>query len=326
MTYEDLLVAIDKEAPNLKCCALRVLLRLIAIGIEEGTNEVKASRAYLADGLGMAIESVDEATRGLAHLMRIEKEDGRTRKFVMPIEWFTPQRSLFVAAGAVEKTLRLPGNQARTGLETRQAPAQNPGRNMPGFSENLPGNQAEPAWNSREPAQNPGMGGLETRQVLTHNQQLGDNPLDRSNRVLSSVDSSSTPARSIERVNHLPTELQSEAEELKRWLRGFFGKHHLSHTVPAGPDEIILAKCLAIAPLPSLVGVLQVMNRKGTRPGDTWAWFVTVFCQRIHRTRDTNAVEAPPAFCQGKKNPSSEGRPGFASDLLQEVAAGVPRL
>lgn len=155
------------------------------------------------------------------------------------------------------------------------------------------------------------------------NQQLSANPLDRSSRVLSSADAALPLRDSIEGANRIPPEFAENAETLKRWLRNFFVKHHPSHNPPDGPDEVILAKCLAVAPLPRLAQTLTTLDDKGTQPRDSWAWFVTVFCQRIHKTKLWDEVRAPEGFHQPKKPASSEGGAQFSADLLQEVTAGA---
>jgi hypothetical protein len=326
LTYEELILAIANDAPKLSEAALRVLLGLVATGIESGVSEVVLSKQRLADRAGLSREGAARGTRELHEIVTAESTNGVHTVYTMPADWFTPQRSLFAVAGSVENRLHPPTIQAGSRLVPRQVPANEPGGSRQRSRQEPPGSQAAAANEPGRSTNEPGSSYQLSRQVETQNQQLTDDPLDRSNRVLSSVEGLSIPIGSIERVNHLPSEFYGDAEELKRWLRGFFAKHHTSHTAPTGPDEIILAKCLAIAPLPNLVGVLQDLNRKGTRPGDTWAWFVTVFCQRIHRTKNVAEVKAPEGFQVAKKTPSSEGRREFAADLLQEVAAGVRTL
>ena len=236
------------------------------------------------------------------------------------------QRDLFAVHSPVGNIVQWPGNQANDAWKPGDPMAWKPGdKRLETRRKSLETRRSWTSFQAIEP--------LETRRSDTENQQLNpeETPgnqgiLDRSNRALSSVEPVVNLRDSIEQVNTLPEECRENATELKRWLRGFFGKHHPSHTVPEGPDEIILAKCLAIAPLANLVSVLQTLNRKATRPGDTWAWFVTVFCQRIHRTRDLTQVAAPPAFRQPKKNPSTEGQGDFQRDLLRETGAAVGRL
>ena len=50
----------------------------------------------------------------------------------------------------------------------------------------------------------------------------------------------------------------------------------------AHPAERILARCLAIAPIESLHQTLETLSKEGGPTGQKFAWFVTVFLQRIH--------------------------------------------
>ena len=301
LTYEQLIVYIDSIAPQLPGCGLRLLWRLVAIGIKSGSNEIRISLRTLAADMGVKRDSITVGARSLAPDVQSVFQKGLPATFILPESWFSPQRSLFVMPDAVENDAGWPDYQATGGPITRPLVARLPGQGGP----------------ITRP------GGPITRPPFTQNQQLTDDPLDRSNRVLSSVGTSLNPRDSIEGVNHLPVECVENAEKLKRWLRDYFGQHHRSHNPPQGPDDVILAKCLAIAPLASLAAVLRTLDKKRTSPGDSWAWFVTVFCSRIHRTRELDKVPAPPAFRVSKQTPSSEGNPNFASELLHQAAASV---
>lgn len=324
MTSEELILLLDNLQPTLPKCANQVLLRLVAKCIASGTNEVDISAAELARDLGISRDAVKVACRALSGMITTRGGNGVGTVWILPADWFVVQRSLFAIPSSVENRLNLPGNQAAVAWKPGNQPDDKPGRT--GLETRQGCLVTRQRWTSFQ-AGTP----LETRQAETENQQVTpfDLPgnqaiLDRSSRVLSSVATSVSLRDSIEGVNHLPEELGEHAAELKRSLREYFVRHHPSHTVQDGPDEIILAKCLAISPLRGIVSVLESLHRKNTRPGDTWAWFVTVFCSRIHRTRDLATVRAHPAFHQPKKNPSSERGGGFSADLLQEIAAGAP--
>lgn len=323
MTYEELIVAIDDAAPTLSEASLRLLLRLVSLAIQNGSNEIRISHRDLADAMKMSREGVARAARGLSGIVAIDGGHKVTSTFTLPADWFAPQRSLFAVSGVVDNISNWPTYQARSGQQTRPALANEPGqggqRARPGGQPTRPDLAYEPGHVANEPGQS----GQRPRPGIMQNQQLSADPLDRSSRDLSSIVDLPTPSESIERVNHIPEELAHDARLLKKWLKSYFEGHHPSHTAPDGPDEIILAKCLAISPLARLAQTLTTLDKKGTRPGETWAWFVTVFCQRIHRTKYPAQVAAPPGFIQPKKTPSSERGGGFSADLLQEVAAGA---
>lgn len=142
MTYEELIVAIDDAAPKLTEASLRVLLRLVSLGIQTGSCEVQLSHRDLAEQLSMSREGVARGLRGLAGIVTIDGGNKMLSTFVLPPEWFAPQRSLFPVPRTVENTSIWPTNQARSGLRTRPGLANEPGQNWPTNQASWPTNQA----------------------------------------------------------------------------------------------------------------------------------------------------------------------------------------
>jgi hypothetical protein len=326
LSSEELILLLDQLQTSLPKCANQVLLRLVAKCIAGGTNQVDISAADLNRELRMGKDAVKVAKRALAGVVDTSGGNGTSTKWILPGEWFVVQRSLFAINSPVENWDNRPGNKDAPAWKPGRSPSQLPGSS--GLETRTPALETRPLWTSYQAATS-----LETRPVVLENQAdstktgLETRPpsIDR-DRVLSSNEVRLDSRDSIEGVNRLPPEFRPDAEELKRWLRGFFAKHHPSHTAPDGPDEIILAKCLAIANLGDLVRVLQQLNRANTRPGDSWAWFVTVFCQRLRRIKNPAEVMARGGFHQPKKPASNEGGADFRSDLLREITAAVGKI
>jgi hypothetical protein len=316
----------DEAAKILPRSGLRLLLHLVAQGIQQRSCQITMSQRYLAEQLGMSRDNVALACSELKHVLKIDTETTTSTIFVLPDDWFEPQLSLFAMPGGRNSRPLQPENQATAGLETRPLVAEKPGHwwpknqaNRPENQANWPGNQATTGLENRP-------SGLNTRPAITHNQQLTDSPLiDRSNRFLPSVDSSVPHRVSIEQVNRLPAELREHAEKLQRWLRDYFNTHHPSHAAPPGPDEIILAKCLSVAPLANLAAVLKALDQRKTHPGETWAWFVTVFCQRIHRKKP-HELQPSAGFYEARKQPASETDQLFEAELLSQVNGAARRM
>lgn len=326
MTSEELILLLDSLQTRLPKCANQVLLRLAAKCITSGTNQVEISAADIARELGMAEDSVKVAKRAIGGFVTTAGGNGNPTIWTLPPEWFVLQRELFAVHSPVGNSVQFPGNQGAPPWKPGHQPPWKPG---PSALETRATTQVTRAqWTSFQ-----GATSLETRAASPENK--ADNPdtgletrapsIDR-DRALSSVEPVLSHRDSIEGVNWLPEELRQDGEQLKRWLRFFFAQTRPQQTVPDGPDEIIQAKCLALANLARLQHVLSQLHKKGTRPGDNWAWFVTVFCQRIRGTKDTTTVPAPPAFRQSKKTPSSERMPEFTRDLLRETGAAVGKL
>lgn len=326
MTSEELIILLDGLQTRLPKCANQVLLHLVAKCIRSGSNEVATSEAQIARDLGMSRDAVKVAKRALRGIVETHGGEGNATTWILPVEWFALQRSLFAVNSPVDKWPNLPGNQAPL-----------PG-NQAGH---LPGNQAGPdekpgrtcletrqGWTSFQAG-----GCLETRQVSPETKDLSQSTcLETRQPSIDRVEYcgfTGTVLRlrdSIEGVNWLPDEKRTHGEILKRWLRDYFAQTRPHQPVPDGPDEIILAKCLALASLDRLDNVLQKLAEQKIQCKESWAWFVTVFCQRIYGTKDTKQVPAEPAFRQAKKNPSSERRPEFTTDLLDELTSATKKL
>ncbi len=284
---------------------------------------VEISARDLAVDLGISRDAVKVAARALAPWVTSRNNHGVAMLWTLPAEWFVIQRSLFAMPSPVDNSARWTSNQATVAWKPGQPVDEKPGHT--GLETRPHGRVTRPLWTTYQATS-----GLETRpqdtQVIESTQVSGletrPSSIDR-DRGLSSVEPVVNLRDSIETVNRLPEELRQDAENLKRWLRSFFAQIRAGDTIPDGPDEIILAKCLAIAQLGRLAHSLKKLHSKQTRCGDNWAWWVTVFCQRIHGTKDTTAVPAPMGFHQPKKPASHEGGGQFPADLLQKVTAAA---
>ncbi|HLJ76897.1 MAG TPA: hypothetical protein VKT75_05765 [Acidobacteriaceae bacterium] len=326
MTSEELILLLDSLQTQLPKCANQVLLRLVSKCVTAGTNEVEISGHDLATELNISRDAVTVAARALAGIITVRGGERISTTWVLPGDWFVVQRELFAVVSPVEKSSSWQSNQARLAWKPGQQLDEKPGQT--GLETRPAGRVTRPAWTTYQAST-----GLETRPAPTENQSddsktgLETRPrsIDR-DRGLSSVERVLLLRDSIEGVNWLPEELRQDGDQLKRWLRFYFAQTRPQHPVPDGPDEIIQAKCLALANLARLQHVLAQLHKKSTRPGDNWAWFVTVFCQRIKGTKDTSTVPAPPAFRQTKKTPSSERRPEFVDELLSEVSGATGRM
>jgi hypothetical protein len=282
MTYEALIHAVAQLAVKLPPIAFRLLMHLIATAINEGTNEIQTSTLRLAVDMKCSRDKVRQAAQSLKPYMQVTAFNGTGYHFHMPPEWFEQSRGIFTPIADVEKRPKLPGNQAATCLvsrqldptsthgtclETRQLEAKE--RRIPGSY--LPGNQA---------AHHPSC--LETRQSLAQNQQLTDGAdVDRS---IGSIEIQYNSYESIEHIacaKTLTTDQRSDAIELSSWLRSYLREFGPPDQDQRAPDQQILARCLAVAPLGSLLSELKKMQQRCVRAGSQYAWFVTVFAQRL---------------------------------------------
>ena len=79
-------------------------------------------------------------------------------------------------------------------------------------------------------------------------------------------------------------ELAAEARRIAHagnWMHRImldYGANALAHR----PDKRIIAEFLAVAPWPDLLQMLRTMHAQKTKPGHSYAWFVSVANQRIN--------------------------------------------
>jgi hypothetical protein len=326
LTYEDLIVAIDEAAPKLAPTSLRLLLRLVSLAIQTGSGTIHMSHRKLAELLDLSREGVARATRGLEHLIEIDRNNTTVSKFVLPVQWFPPQPTLFpVQAGLKSRPI---------GLDSRPALANSPGQlaNFPGQSTGL--NSRPIGLDSRPALANfpgqlanfPGQTGLEIRPVGTENQQDSADSLIRSDQN-PDLDSRS----SINQISQISTirRLQHEQKEVASLLSLALVRYMQLHHPPGGgeakPPEIVLARCLYIASYDTLTETLGNLHNEGRCCGQKFAWFVAVFLQRIHGVDPTVLADTLERERAAKKvKPADE--PLFAETLVADVAAGVRRM
>jgi hypothetical protein len=113
----------------------------------------------------------------------------------------------------------------------------------------------------------------------------------------------------------------AELAEACRWIHGYqcqFGKRHRDQPDPPKPDNKILARILALAPLETLTRLLTKMAQDRIKPGYNYAWFEAVILQRIHGIAPTELATTREA----RKTESREAAALRAAN--KRTAAPVP--
>jgi hypothetical protein len=323
LTYEDLIVAIANEVPKLSGSGLKLLLRLIASGIELGSCEVVVSKYWLAERTGLSREGVTLAARQIAHLVGTESSHGVNTKFVLPAEWFTPQRSLFPVDTRLESRLQSPGNLAAGSQLSRRQPANNPGDSRQETWPQSPNNLATLAKKPGGFANFPGDSRQEIGLEVTQTQSLTDAPdLIRSDQRFVNAPTVSEQISQITSAIHINPGQEQQAEELCWHLREFMRKYGARGIPPSGPASSTLSRCLAIAPLETLIKSLATMaDRKLGRPRE-WIWFVLLFAQNLRGIEKELMLDAIKQFNK-RKPPQAQTAIQFKDGLLQQSTAGV---
>lgn len=326
MTYEELIVHVVEISRSLPNSGVRLLWELIGAGIQNRTREITMSQRQLAEQLGMSRDNVALAARELKHHLQIDSSSTNTTTFLLPSDWLETQLGLF----AVRER---PGNQATVAWKNGQWW---PGKQTSGGLETRPEWPGKPATVDEIPGQvdeKPGHSGLETRPRglntrprTTQNQQLSDSSLSiESTEGMSSFVGVLLLEHSIGYANCIPDGRKEDAKEIREGLHGYINHIKPSGPMPKGPDNDIVARCLAIAPNKVLVETLHMMFRERLTPKPSWAWFVTVLCDRIHGKKP-NEVPCPEGYRQGKKNASRESGEQFSSQLLEQVNGVAKRM
>jgi hypothetical protein len=326
LTGEELLEAIDAAAPKLSEASLRLLLRLVSLALQSGSGQIHMSQRKLAELAGMSREGIARAVRGLSDIIDVDNRNTTLTTFRLPDHWFTPQPTLFpVPAGQ-------PGRP--TGQLARPALAYPPGQlaNLPGQVTGLRtrpiGQLTRPplAYEIGQLANEPGQTGLPNRPVETENQQLSADALIRSDQDLI-LERSGTISQisQIAEIRELQEEQKEVASLLSLDLQEYMKRHHPPGSCEAFPAELILARCLAIAPHEDLQDQLRILDGEGRTCGRKYAWFVTVFLNRIYGIDPQVASEAFEAS-RHRKKVKPELEPLFAEEIVQTVTTKARKL
>lgn len=326
LTYEQLIQRVDEVAPNLKGIAYKLLWRLIAYAIRGGRPDVEVSARDLARGLNTSREGMAEAIRELGQYIQVEPRDGEGTVFLLPADWFPPQRTLFADETLGGDFHNRPNNQATTGLFTRPPVAHSPGHQWPNNQATRPNNQATSGLDTRPP-------GLTTRPLWPGNQatEVQDDDMGTRARVRSIESGSSVIGGLVCLIDRawatveIHASLEADAALLAQALFAYKQDLGPMREESAYPDTGILARLLALAPYEKIHCVLRTLRERRTPCGDQDAWFFSVMAQKIHH--------ASPKLTKSRmdaakvKPPSYESKaPLFGDALVQDVAGSVRRL
>ena len=124
--------------------------------------------------------------------------------------------------------------------------------------------------------------GLETRPVVTQNQQLtGDE--NRGSKdpdpLIQLQDYGSIQHIACSKV--LLPEQRADGMELLSAICTYHSQHAPADRETGAVPELIIARCLAVAPLRELLEELKKMRIHNVRAGRSYGWYPSVFCQRF---------------------------------------------
>lgn len=169
-------------------------------------------------------------------------------------------------------------------------------------------------------------GTLETRPLITQNQQLAGEEtasIDRSEVLVNLVG-----FRSIEQIalcKTLAPEQRSDALELSNAIRTYQREYGPKRRDLGPPDEEIIARCLAVASLSSLLSELKQMRMRAVRAGDGYIWYLYVFCQRL-KGIPTKVLGAGLKACARHQHQRPQRSLDFTTQLSGDVTQRMRRI
>ena len=129
----------------------------------------------------------------------------------------------------------------------------------------------------------------------------------------------------VARIEKLRDDQKEVASLLSSLLVDTMRRLHPHGSVEAAPAERILARCLAIAPIESLEQTITTLLNEVRTVGKKFAWFVTVFLNRIHGVDPELVVKTFEQVLQ-EKNSGNKPDDLFANDLVTQAASKLRRL
>jgi hypothetical protein len=113
----------------------------------------------------------------------------------------------------------------------------------------------------------------------------------------------------------LKLDQQQAAETLEEHLKAYVADFGPTMLQASSVSDKILARCLVCAPLDDLIFLLRSLREQGKRVGKSYAWFLTVFAQKL-RGIPPEALSAALAQEHRRKQPTRETEAGNGLDFL----------
>jgi hypothetical protein len=277
------MIQIDEAARVLGGVGLRLYLRLLALGVQMRSNSIEISDRWLYGDLGISKEGLTVAKRQIVRFVTVEVEDGIATRYGLPLPWLSAQNPMFPQQGALLNRAHRPGEQGTSAPENRAPLPYKTGHTAPLNRAECPEKQGGCPEKQGEVPFIAGRSAPENRAPATENQQVAGGSLIRSDQNQDhGFVSDPVIVRNIASVENL----QNEQKEVASLLSSLLVDHMERHQPHGGgekyPPERILARCLAIAPIETLKQTLETLSNEGRPAGKKFAWFVTIFLNRIH--------------------------------------------
>jgi len=326
MTFEDFLIAVGHEAPALSDAALRLLLHVVAESIQQATYAITLTDRDVCRRAAIWRSQVGQAKHELGRLLSVETKPRQGTVFRLPASWFPLQQTLFTGISGPTVGPRLA--HAEDQLWPNSSASPGPTVGPPGLKDGpvWPNGSASLAQENGHIGPNNGPPGPTGGPRLTENQQDASSP----SISISSSEVSSTEREyviSILSKRFLPADKRPEATILGAELQGVL--HRLGNVQEAArfPDDVVLAQCLAIAPLRELLPALAAAKARRGRP-KSYAWAVSVFLEAIRGIdrAKVKLIRFEMAQMRQAKPPGRAEPLPFPDQLVKQAAGQVKSL
>lgn len=283
----EVLARLMVKMPTLRGVDFKVAFYLVVKTVATGSAEISMSERALAAATGISKTSIQVALRRLAHSGLFLREPGgynRPDRFLLPA---------FRPAGVV------PILDTSVGLNlTHPVPEINP-----------PGG---PVNGTPVPETGPLVGLKTVQDCLETGTPVPETDTapykERAGARRNRIESIGSSRVSIDRClaqTTLDVDQTEHAASLRAHLRSYAARAGCHTLAGAEADDKIIAQCLAIAPYDRLVDCLVGLRLSNMGKPRTFAWFVSVFLERIHGYTPTEVAAAREAL-KVKPKPAQE--------------------
>jgi hypothetical protein len=326
MTYEELLLATCQLSLKLDHTAVKLLWHLIGTAINEGHNEIHTTTRELSKKLKCWRGNITQAAEELKPYIRVSTSQRHGYTFQLPAEWFSESQGIFTDFWAVEKPSERSEDRSNDGPEDDPSGPKKPihSRRTEGENRSTDGPQTDPPtakeWRNRSKY------GSETGQLPQQNQQLTGGEIRGSkdpDPLIQLQDYGSIQHIACSKV--LLPEQRADGMELLSAICTYHRQHAPANRETGSVPEVIIARCLAVAPLGELLSELKQMRIRDVRAGRSYGWYPAVFCQRLKGIHPKIWAAALQHFAKLARQ-QSQASLDFSTQLTAEIRQQMRRI
>lgn len=292
MELNDFITQLGTAAQEMGADALRVFVRLLALGVQQNTSLLQISDRWLMRDLGMSQQAVTEAKKRIRAYVQLTCTAGRPSVFALPLPWLPAQICLFPTPHGVFhiSTGALPGSAECTG---KRAPLHG------GAVQSAPGDGATAPVDGAECTDYPCRvhgGAVQSAPVSSAAAPVDEDARARAESTrsiegLSVIEGVNRLIYKIARLRSIPPAYKAEGEKLRDRLTTFMRKNsaHPNSLMPA--DDRITAQIQAVAPIGRVLKELDKLDSEGRNVRDSYGYVLFTLINRVHGAKSETIRE-----------------------------------